>query len=214
MPARNTDTHTPGRTVTVLVRDADPADRADLREVVEAAYRPFGRVLPPAVFGGLLADVLDFDRHARRGQLLVAEVDGRIRGSAAFYPNSFSHGMGWPRGWVGGRALAVHPDARRQGAARALLTACEQRARILGARTFAFHTAGSMVEAIALYEGLGYCRIPPFDIDLTTHYGHPAGRPIMALAYRKNVSDAGPCRGSARGDHRRPIVARSRRKPR
>jgi GNAT superfamily N-acetyltransferase len=213
MPAQNTDTQRAARTA-VVVRDAELADRADMREVVEAAYQPFAAVLPSQVFDRYLDDLLDFDGHARRGQLVVAEVDGRIRGSAAFYPNTFSQGMGWPPGWAGGRAMAVHPAARRHGVARAMLADSERRARNQGARVFAFHTATFMTEAIALYEGLGYCRVPHFDLDLTAHYGLATPRPIMAIAYRRNLRDGSPCPGGVRSEHRRPAIARASRRPR
>jgi GNAT superfamily N-acetyltransferase len=189
MPLRFPDTRTHARAATVLVRDADPADRAELREMVGAAYAPFAAELPLTVFASLLADVLDFDKHAGRGQLLVAEIDGRIRGSAVFSPNTFNQGLGWPRGWAGGQAMTVHPAARGHGVTRALLAECERRARDSGARVFAFHTAAFRIEAMALYEGLGYCRAPHFDLDITTYYGHPAARPIMAIAYSRNLQD-------------------------
>ena len=84
-----------------------------------------------------LADLLDVDRHARDGQLLVAEVDGVVLGSGAFYPDASIQGLGWPRGWAGGRALAVHPRARaarrRPGPARRL-RAAGSRARCAGLR--------------------------------------------------------------------------------
>jgi GNAT superfamily N-acetyltransferase len=208
MPAHFTDARTHARTATVVVRDAGPADRADLREMVHAAYAPFATALPLTAHAALLADALDFDKHARRGQPIVAEIDGRIRGSAVFYPNTFNQGMAWPRGWAGGEAMTVHPAARRHGVARALLAECERRARVSGAQVFAFHTAMFMTEAIALYDGLGYCRAAHFDLDVTSLYNHPTASPIKAIAYSRNLRDAGPCPSGAPSDHRRPTVAR------
>jgi N-acetylglutamate synthase-like GNAT family acetyltransferase len=63
--------------------------------------------------------------------------------------------MGWPRGWAGGGGLAVHPDTGHHSAARALLDESERRARMHGARVFAFHAAEFMTEAIVSYERLG-----------------------------------------------------------
>jgi GNAT superfamily N-acetyltransferase len=189
MPARFSDTPVRRRSATVAVRDAAPADRADLREVAEAAYATFAIAPPLTVYANVLPDVLDFDNRWRRGQLMVAEVEGRVRGSVVFHPNTFTTGMGWPRGWAGGHAITVHPDARRHGVERALLAECERRARVSGARTFAFHTASLLTDTTALYEGLGYCRVPHFDLDMTTHHGHPASRPMMAIAYCRNLQD-------------------------
>jgi predicted N-acetyltransferase YhbS len=197
MPAGFTHAPTQQQPTDVEVRDAGPADREDIRAVVEAAYAQFKTVLPPTVYARYLADLLDLDGHTRHGQLLVAEVDGRIRGSAAFYPNTYSQGMGWPRGWAGVRGLAVHPEARGFGIARALLYEAETRARLRGARVFAFHTATFMTEAIALYERLGYCRIPHFDVDVSTRLGFPGSKPIMVIAFRRHLRDDGPCAGGS-----------------
>jgi len=209
MAVQYPDARAPGDIATPTVRDADRGDWADIREIVQAAYRPFAAHLPPLVFARYLDDLLALDEHARRGQLLVAEVDGRISGSAAFYPNTYNQDMGWPRGWAGGRGMAVHPDARHLGAARALLDECERRARVHGARVFAFHTATFMTGAIALYERLGYCQAPHFDIDMTAHYGLTSSRPVMAIAYRRNLREGGPCQ-SERVGMRDPLVPRRR----
>ncbi len=169
------------------VRPAVPADHPAIREVVVAAYGPYAGALPPEVFPRYLADLLDLDRHARHGRLLVAEVAGRIRGSAAFYPDSSVQGFGWPPGWAGGRGLAVHPAARGRGVADALLAACERLAHGLGAPAFAFHTGSFMTGAIGLYERLGYRRAPEFDVDMNAHYGMVDGPPTRAIAYVRRL---------------------------
>ena len=110
----------------------------------------------------------------------MVEADGRIRGFGAFYPDASVQGLGWPPGWAGGRALAVHPDARGHGVARALLAACERLARESGAPVFAFHTASFMTGAIALYERLGYRRAPEFDFDMAARYSRFGAAPIIA----------------------------------
>ena len=122
--------------------------------------------------------MLDLDQHARHGRLLVVEVDGRIRGFGAFYPDASVQGFGWPPGWASGRALAVDPAARGRGVARALLAAVERLAREAGAPVYAFHTASFMTDAIALYERLGYRRAPEFDFDMAARYGGFGAAPI------------------------------------
>ena len=166
-----------------LVRDAVPADYPAIRHVIVAAYRQYADLLALDIFSPYLADVLDLEKHARHGRLFVVEVDGWICGSGAFYPDASVQGLGWPPGWAGGRALAVHPDARGHGVARALLAASERLARRAGAPVFAFHTASFMTHAIALYERLGFCRAPEFDFDMAARYGGTGAAPITALAY-------------------------------
>ena len=128
------------------------------------------------------------DRHAHLGVLIVAEVDGRLRGSGVFYPDASVQGLGWPPGWAGGRALAVHREARRHGVARGLIAECERLARTVCAPAFAFHTAPFMTNAISLYDGLGYRRAPRYDVDLGRIYNFPGSTEIRAIAYVKDLT--------------------------
>jgi predicted N-acetyltransferase YhbS len=171
----------------VSVRDATRSDYAMIRDVVRAAYGQYQAVVGPVLFARYLDDLLDLDRHERFGQLVVAETDGVVRGSAAFYPDTSVQGLGWPEGWAGGRALAVHPSARRYGVAQALLAECERRACRCGAPVFAFHTAEFMGGAVALYEQLGYRRSAGFDADLSAYFHIVDGPPVRALAYRRDL---------------------------
>ncbi len=174
----------------VTVRPAGSSDHASIRAVLRAAYEQFAGALPKDAFDEYLADLLDLERHAQHGRLLVAESDGRTVGSGAFYTDASVQGVGWPEGWSGGRGLAVHPDARGLGVGRALVAECERLARAVGSPVFAFHTASFMSAAMALYEHLGYVRAPEYDLDFADHFG--SGEPISAqgLAYQRNLDDA------------------------
>jgi ribosomal protein S18 acetylase RimI-like enzyme len=71
------------------------------------------------------ADSLELLLRHDPGSLLVAEVDGRLVGTVV---------SGWD-GWRGSiYRLVVHPDHRRQGLARRLLSDAESRLIRLGAR--------------------------------------------------------------------------------
>lgn len=175
----------------VHVRPAGPEDHATIRKVVRAAYVQYVTDVPPELWEVYLADLLDLDRHARAGQLLVALVDGQVAGYAAFYPDAAAQGVGWPARWASGRGLAVSPAARGHGVANALVAEIERLARAAGSPVFAFHTSEFMSTAVALYERLGYRRAPEFDLDVTDHYRVPADTPWRARAYlRRLAADA------------------------
>ena len=178
------------RTTMPLVRDAVPADYPAIREVLIAAYRQYADLLSLDIFSPYLADVLDLEKHARHGRLLVVEADGRVCGFGAFYPDAAVQGVGWPAGWASGRALAVHPAARGRGVARTLLATCERLAREAGAPVFAFHTASFMTDAITLYERLGFRRAPEFDFDLAARYSRFGAAPIMSITYLRCLTPA------------------------
>jgi EmrB/QacA subfamily drug resistance transporter len=170
----------------VLVRPAGPADHATIRGVLGLAYHQYVADVPAEVWHAYRADLLDLDRHAAQGRLLVATVDGAVAGYVAFYPDASTQQLGWPSGWASGRGLAVHPNYRSHGIAGALMAEVERCARESGASAFAFHTSEFMTTARALYERLGYHRTPQYDRDLTAHYGAPgACRTWTALAYLK-----------------------------
>jgi GNAT superfamily N-acetyltransferase len=178
------------RNTVPFVRSAVPADHAAIRNVVTAAYGQYAGLIAPAIFSHYLADLLDLERHASHGPLLVVEADERVCGFAAFYPDASVQGFGWPAGWASGRALAVYPAARGLGVARALLAACERLAQAGGAPVFAFHTASFMTGAIAVYERLGYRRAPEFDFDMAARFGGFGAAPITAIAYLRHRSRA------------------------
>jgi GNAT superfamily N-acetyltransferase len=167
----------------ITTRTAGPGDHAAIREILRVAYRQYAADIPAETWDPYLADLLDLDRHARDGQLLVAVVEGEIVGYAAFYPDASTQGVGWPPGWAGGRGLAVHPGHRGQGVGPLLLAEVERRARAAGATAFAFHTSSFMTAAVALYDRRGYRRVPRFDMDVNALYGVTAERSWTALAY-------------------------------
>ena len=172
--------------VAVRVRDAQRSDRRTVRAVLLAAYREYATVVPPAVFGPYLADILDLDARDRGGRLLVAEHDRRVVGTVTYYEDAAAEGLGWPAGWAGLRALGVDPAARGHGAGRALMDACLERALAARAPVLCMHTAAFMTAAVAIYEAMAFRRAPVFDFDVPAGGGAP---PVGILAYRLDLSD-------------------------
>lgn len=78
-----------------------------------------------------------------------------------------SYGEGFPAEIGALRALAVAADRQGQGIARALMTECLDRARVLGRRRMLVHTLPFMPKAISLHEVMGYRRTPEFDMAYT-----------------------------------------------
>jgi ribosomal protein S18 acetylase RimI-like enzyme len=169
---------------TVKLRDARPADRRAVRGVLLAAYREYAAVLPPAVFGNYLQNLLDLDARGGTARLLVAEHARRVVGTVTFYDDADDEGLGWPSGWAGLRALGVDPDARRLGVGRTLVQACLRRAEAAGAGVLCLHSAGFMTAAVRLYEAMGFRRAPAYDFDIVERLDLDGLRPIPILAYR------------------------------
>ena len=177
----------------VCIRAADRRDHRSIRTLVRAAYGQYAPSVPAPVFRRYLADLLDLDRHAANGELLVAEHDHRVVGYAAYYPDAGRLGFNFPNGWASGRGLAVHPAARGLGVARALIAESERRARAEQAPAFAFHTAGFMGTAIELYDGLGYQRARS-----TTSTSRCTTGSTGSTRSRSSPTDASSCPGRPR----------------
>jgi GNAT superfamily N-acetyltransferase len=172
----------------IVVREGTRRDHDAIRTVIIAAYRQYEPVVGIEFYTRYLADLTDLDRHASLGRIIVAEIDNTIVGSGVFHADTSVQQFGWPRGWAGGRGLAVHPSQRRSGVARTLLAAAEQMARDRGAPVFAFHTVSFMSHAVALYQRLGFRRDPEHDQDLTRHLGLATRPPVRAIAYRRDLA--------------------------
>ena len=87
------------------------------------------------------------------GEVLVAELDGRVVGGVAIVPD----GTG---AWELSK-MAIAPQLRGQGAGRKLLAATIQRARELGARSLFLGSSTKLANAVHLYESLGFAHVAP-----------------------------------------------------
>ncbi|MFB6366701.1 GNAT family N-acetyltransferase [Paenibacillus elgii] len=87
------------------------------------------------------------------------EDSSRPLGFTQLYPTLSSVAM--MRVWTL-NDLFVHPDARKQGVARALMNAAEAHARVTGAKGLQLSTAVDNVTAQRLYAAMGYVRDDAF----------------------------------------------------
>lgn len=91
--------------------------------------------------------------------VLVAELDGRVAGYVCYGDTPMTDGT-WDLFWI-----VTHPDARRAGVARSLVTRMEAELRARGARLVRVETSrlDGYGAARAFYERLGYpvCAVLP-----------------------------------------------------
>jgi ribosomal protein S18 acetylase RimI-like enzyme len=148
-----------------LVRTARPADRGAIARLTLAAYREYAAIMEPSAWHALdqaVRSSLVDDTGVTR---LVAELDGTIVGSAALYaPDAAAYGdLAALTPWPEVRLVAVTPDVRGRGIARALVDECIRRARASGATALGLHSSRSMRAAVRLYERIGFVRDPERD---------------------------------------------------
>lgn len=155
------DLEAPGQDVQLHVREATPAEFAEIGELTVRAYATVGDPLEGGPMYAAYEDELrDVAGRAETCVVLVAVGrTGRIVGAVTYVPGP---GTPWSEterdGEAGFRALAVDPVARGRGVGRALAVACVERAREAGRHGVAVLTRPSMTAAQRLYESLGFVR--------------------------------------------------------
>ena len=120
--------HTPSLTI----RDASQDELDTISQVLLSAYGEYARRYTRKEWEGYRRNIADVRSRTGRGELIVAELQGRIVGAVTFYPIGSKSGDPWPQGWAGIRLLAVDAGARGIGAGRALMEECV--ASVPGAR--------------------------------------------------------------------------------
>jgi GNAT superfamily N-acetyltransferase len=168
----------------VVVRDAVPGELRELSDLTLRAFREYRPLLTPYFVQRYEQDIRDAFGRATNGSVLVAELGGRLAGTATLLADGSGYGMpGWPHAWPVIRLLAVDPPARGRGVGSRLAATCVERARHLGVPTLGLHTAPFMTAARVIYEGLGFDRAPEYDVV------QPGSPP--ALAYRLELGGPG-----------------------
>jgi ribosomal protein S18 acetylase RimI-like enzyme len=171
------------------IRSATADDLDAIRSVLARANEPFRGQVHDSLFASYLASALDVEGRLRDGELLAAELGGRIVGTITFYRDAGDEGMPvrFPAGTGGIRATAVDPVARGQGIGRALVEACIERAVASGATNLGLHTASFMVAAVALYERTGFRRTPALDFSWSQFFPTTSGADEPAIAYLRRI---------------------------
>jgi ribosomal protein S18 acetylase RimI-like enzyme len=170
----------PAGVASYLIRDARPEDLDAAALLMRDAYAALFDWVPAearAVIEEYLDEIADVRSRLADAELIVAEEAGRVLGAVTFFPDGTkAESDGWPEGWSGIRLLAVAGEARGRGIGRALTEECLRRARAIGAPVMGLHTTEYMPVAKAMYERMGFERIPEFDF-------HPDPSTTV-LAYR------------------------------
>ena len=163
----------------MIVRDAQPEDRAAVQDLTRRSYAQYATIMNPATWDGLRGAMESALASTEKAHRIVVERDGTIVGSVLlFAPATDAYGgiarrVDWPQV----RMLAVDPTARGLGVGQLLVEECLRRARADGATAIGLHTSISMATAMRLYTRMGFVRVPEFDFQ-------PDGGCELVEAYR------------------------------
>lgn len=145
-------------TSALLVRDARVDELADVGHLTRTAYAAAGLGSE-----SYLAHVQDAAGRAASATVLVAEADGHIVGTVTLAAAGTPFADVARPGEHEFRMLAVEPAVTGRGIATALVAACEERARNVGAARLVCSVEGGNASAMRLYARLGYEREPARD---------------------------------------------------
>jgi predicted N-acetyltransferase YhbS len=166
-----------------------------LREIAALfapALEPYRGSASEWILDAYLAELVDVRPRFKEAEVLVAERDGRIVGTIAFYPDVRLEGWSnLPAGWAGFRALAVPPRTRGTGIGQALVRRCIERTRDIGAETLGIHTISLLTDAVKLYQRLGFVRCPEFDLRAADVFPSKHADDMVGLAFRRDVESPG-----------------------
>lgn len=143
------------------VREVRPEEYEQAGSVTALAYREF--VGPgETAWEEYLVHIANVGSRVGTGTVLVVVEGGRVLGSATLELGDRIDDDDPPlqADEAHIRMLGVDPGARGRGVARALMDACFDRARAAGRTRMTLHTTSRMTAAQAMYEGMGFERLP------------------------------------------------------
>jgi GNAT superfamily N-acetyltransferase len=153
-----------GRHATCLIRPGAKHEIPEIERVLMAAFAQYRDEIPAAIFDAYMGNLCQLADRWDEADVLVADLDGRVAGTASFYADASSEGLGLPESWAGFRRLAVHPAMRGQGIGRMLTKKCVDTAKMFDAPTIGIHTASFLEAACRIYEQIGFRRCPEYDL--------------------------------------------------
>lgn len=166
----------------MLIRQAKNNELYLLKELRLSSYRPYKEVLTPEHWEMLKANLASTNDQQPGVEVFVAEIEGHIAGSVVLFPaESIAYEWGAQKvEYPEIRLLAVSAEFRSRGVGKALVEHCIDISKIRRQNFIGLHTGSFMENAIALYEKMGFQRIPSLDFS-------PLDDGIVVQAFRYNL---------------------------
>ncbi|WP_158287828.1 GNAT family N-acetyltransferase [Falsiroseomonas bella] len=194
--------------MTALIRPATPDDLEPLLAMQQRSLRLLGAAFyDREVLEAALAEMGTMDpRLIGDGTYLVAELEGRIAGSAGWtlrkpnYARLMRETLLPLPGRCGTvRSVYVAPEVTRRGIARRLMAAVEQRLAAEGAEVAELMAT---LSGVPLYDALGYCAVSDHVLALGGRMAFPVVRMVRPMPAHRAVmahraGAAAPCPAAA-----------------
>lgn len=136
------------------IRDFQPNDAKQVNSLALRAFEQFKGLYQD--WPGFQAKIGNMSGLANVGEIIVAEVEGRIVGAVVYVGPNASKAEFFRTEWPIMRMLVVDPDFRACGIGRTLAQECIRHAKRDGASIFALHTSKLMGVALPMYLRMGF----------------------------------------------------------
>lgn len=156
---------------------ATPADFHAIGELNVNAYAEFAGRLPAGGWEMMQRNLRNIGERSQTAEFLACRQGEALVGSVAYCPPGKGDVAIFRQDMAAVLLLAVHPDCRGQGVARALTEACIARARQDQAASIGLFTSELMLAAQALYRSLGF----QMESELPSRQGIRFFRFVLAL---------------------------------
>lgn len=137
-----------------VIRDFLQSDTTPVNALAISAFEQFKDAYQD--WPAFRAKIGNMSALAEVGEVIVAEVEGRIVGAVAYVGPGAPKAAFFRPEWPIMRMLVVAPDSRGHGIGRALAEECLRRARRDRASVFALHTSELMQVALPMYQRMGF----------------------------------------------------------
>lgn len=164
------------------IREMKQEEIQAVRALRIKGYGEYEQHVSPEHWGVLKTTLLSDNDIKNNARIFVAETDGAIVGSIVLFPAS-TQAYDWTddvQEFPEIRMLSVDPDIRGKGIGRALVVHCLELAKATGSEQIGLHTASFMTKASALYESMGFQRVPERDLE-------PMNDGIIVKGYQLNL---------------------------
>lgn len=142
-----------------------------------AAYAEFASRLEPGSWEVMQKNLQNIAERAATAEFMVCRANDRVVGSVAYCPAGTGNPVIFDSDMASVLLLAVHPEHRGHGIAKALATACIAKAKRDQANSIGLFTNELMQSAQRLYRSLGFEQ----DAELPMRYGVRYFRFVLSL---------------------------------
>ncbi|MFD0049012.1 GNAT family N-acetyltransferase [Actinomycetes bacterium NPDC127524] len=149
------------------IREMKNGEIEEIRKLRLESYKEYEKFVSNNHFEVLKSILVSDNDLKSNAKIYIVELDGEIAGSVVLFPPSIQ-AYDWSenvQSYPEIRMLSVNPNIRGKGIGRMLIQHCLKVSKEENHSHIGLHTASFMEKALALYEDMGFERLPNLDLE-------------------------------------------------